>query len=379
MLAKPPLNPFSPSVLSWAMQSFLYFSLRDGFTWWRALGWPLVWMPVLVWLTATTLDTQLQSGFNAEPLRLAVFTETPAPELLAWLEEAPNVALRTDVEPMRFRALVAADSLDAAWIAEEGYAEAIAEGRAGSLQQFSNVQSMRTEARLDRLLAKYKNQLLEVRLQSAGLDGQLAYPLDVRTTDVGRGLDAVADLVRGIVLVLSVFFALAAAFYVLAYGNQRASARQALSVATGWGLLAALATILGLFIGLALVGSKATVLTNVVDDLWQPSVLAKWALLSLLGLLAGVGIGALATRPARSYRGQRGVLRAVQVILLGGVIWGMTTGGSAWPLLGWVSAGIDWVGGAEGSRMAYFYLLHTLILAVVGWLIALKTERLTTH
>ena len=305
------------------MMQQLRITLRDGWTWWRAVGWPLVGMVLLVWGTVAVLNQQLATGFASAPLRLAVFSEAPAPALFDWLRSRPEVDLRTDVEPMRFRQLVAADSLDAAWIVEEGFAQALTDGQTGSLQQYSDPQRARTEARLDRLLTKYRNYLLEVRMQQTGLDKNLIYPLEVRPVSAGGGLTAVAGGVRRSARWLSLLFGLAVSFYVYLYLDRTQPLRSRALAASAWGVLAVLCTFLGLLLGTTLTGVGALVFENVLAPLWQPGHLSLWLLLAAVVLLVATGLLGFLVRRVPDYRHARGWARVLLVLLLALAGWGL--------------------------------------------------------
>ena len=336
----------------------LFHTLRDVFTYWRAIGWPLLWMPLLVWGAATGLNAQLRHGWDAEPLRLAVFTESPAPGLLAWLATRSEVALRTDVEPMHFRQLVAADSLDAAWIVEAGYAEALADGQRGSIDQYSNPQATHTELRLERLLAAYRDHT----------HGAPA-PVRVARTPVSNGFTQLLTWVQRSVYALSLVFGLSTALYVLAfllygYGPHR----QVVLVALGWGLLSLLLTFAGLALGLTLSGDGAALLRPVVGELLQPLALVKWGLVSTASLWATLSLAVQVGRFTTSYRITRGLLRFVLLGLLGGAVWAAATGAAGWPLLGWIAAGVDGVSGAGWYATIGVYLGGTLVLGGLAWM-----------
>ena len=349
------------------MRSLLSRTLRDPWLWLRALGWPLLVTGLLVWGTASAIDAELRGGFAAEPLRLAVFTEAPAPGLLDWLAARPGVALRTDVEPMRFRELVRTDSLDAAWIVAADFAEAVAAGGTGEIRQFSDPQALRTAARLDRLLDAYRTRLLETRLRAAGLPAAQARPLALRQTDAGGGLLALTDTLVATVLLLAAFFALLTLGHVLRRYRFAADARRVVEITVGWSLLAAFATPLGLRLGTWLVGAKATPIASTLDLLWQPAALGKWALLSAPALLLLAALGAYLLRSNHDHWTHHRRLRLLQTIAWLGLLGTVLASLPAVPLFGWVAAGADWLEGVIAPVPLVIYPISTCLLAALAY------------
>ena len=265
---------------------------------------------MLVFFSARLIEQQFAEVFP-EPLRIALFLEEDRPELTRWLSARPEVELRTEVPTHQFRPLIAADSLDAAWLVT-GPAAAAPE-----IQLFTNTEYRETTERVNRLARAYRRSLLQTRLDSLGVPIVIDELVQFSSVNAGNGLDQLAGRLIGTFLWLALLFGWGTSRYVTAGYQGTRSSRALLLTATAWGIGSALLSGVGLWLGIQLAGSQAVLFANMVGDIFSWKFLLSWLPLLLLTILLGA---ALFLRISRWCTGYRPAMAWTRFLYLGGLL-----------------------------------------------------------
>ena len=321
--------------------------------WWWAVVFPLLLFPVVMLVVGSMLDFS-GGGASVPPLRMAIFSEDPAPHLFDFMNQQTNLELRTDLLPERFKTLVRDDSVDAALIVPAGYTANLRRQLPVELRLYQRDDDRRTDRVMDRLMEDFERHLVRQRLDSLGAPAGLLDPLQLDQTSVADpngGIAGTVGTIGGLLFLLVLLGAILLPRPAAPFGR--------------WWLagIASVMVLTGILLGYFVLPTSELVRTSVAP-LMEPA--AWFGMLGAL-LVTGILIALIADIHAR--------LGAWGRFLLNFVLWGAVLVALALFIGGTPSEGVPILGLLNAARkilseqpVAWFDVIgRPLVLIGVGY------------
>jgi len=152
---------------------------------------------------------------KAKSLRVACVTNNNAGRFLDMLRGRDDVVLRVDVPADSVRAYINRDSIDGAFVFEEGFDDEIAgftAGRVDFYHKSSDGQSI-LRNRMQKMIEEYEEELLKERFEALELDEGIVDGIELRTYNVASAQERFGKEVGGFLPYLFIIFCFMGAMY----------------------------------------------------------------------------------------------------------------------------------------------------------------------
>lgn len=187
-------------------------TLRDRRTLMTMILMPLVFIPVLVTLTATVSTSQMESQ-REKKLRIAMTDHNQGADFLKLLTLRKDFQLYSNLEPFQYKDLVREDSIDLGVILDKDFDQAIQAGQTANLTIYHNSTNSIPLERFTSSLENFNSQVLTIRLDSIGATRENITPTKVEEVDVYTQRESLGKLIGGFLPYIFVLFCMIGAMY----------------------------------------------------------------------------------------------------------------------------------------------------------------------
>jgi len=244
-------------------------SLRDRRTLVAMVFVPLVLFPILISISSSMLISHEKKA-EKRTLRIGLVTNGNAADFREMLSARGDVRLIEGITAGEGRALVRADSLDAVFVFDPGFDEQVAALGAGKVSMYhKSTENSAIERRRARgLLDDFEKNLREKRFESLDLDLSIIETVDMGDENLASTKERLAEQIGGLLPYLIIIFCFTGSMYPaidLAAGEKERGTLETLLTSPAGrmeillgkfgvvgltGILTALVSILGMFIGI---------------------------------------------------------------------------------------------------------------------------------
>jgi sodium transport system permease protein len=363
-------------------------TLRDRKTLISAVLLPAIAIPLLM-LGVTKLQKMLNDKENAKKLSVALINVNPA------LREAlkdTSINYRTDVSLAAAKDSVAKEQFDAA-ISLTPSADSLAPDEVSLLYKSTNLS---VERRMTTLLDAYKDARIRQGLQKRNLDESLLMPVVIRPVDVASAKEQIGLLAGGFLPYMFLLFCYMGCLYpaidLVTGEKERGTIETLLTVPVSrfhillgkmlcvstTGVVAALMTIMGLFVSLHFMTDiPKEILTTIEDILSLRFILMLFAMLIPLSLFFAGLLSAIVVRASTFKEAQSYATPLMFVIIIPAMIALMPGMKLSWntafiPILNLALATKEIIAGTIQSGMYIAIVASLIVLAILAILLSVR-------
>ena len=325
-------------------------TLRDRRTLAMMLLVPLVLVPLVVGMV-TQLQARLVLSARAPLIRVALVNGDEAPGLLSFLRSQPDLRVETRVPVGGIPSLIRRDSLDAAFLVQQGFGEQIASLKSGGIELVyeDDINTEVNRQRLRELVRGYRDELLGARLDEMGIGASALELIELEERDVRRRRLILGQILGGILPYFFIIFCYLGAMYPaidLAAGEKERATMETLlttpttrlqivvgkfGVVVLCGLASALTSILGLYVGLAFIRNAPPELLDSLHSVLQPGRVILLALLIVPLSMCFAGLMLSFSIFARSFKEAQSILSPLAIVTVLPAVVGLLPGVSLTP------------------------------------------------
>jgi sodium transport system permease protein len=274
-------------------------TLRDRRTILAMIVIPLVAIPLMVSLTARISKSQ-HDKVKAQTLKVALITNGNQTSLAERLSNADDIELMSDVIEDSAKSMIQRGELDGAIVISGAFTQAVAEHKSGRIKLYykSGDDFDVKRRRLTSMIEEFENELLTQRLEALKLSRSITDPVHLVELDLASSKERFGKVIGGFLPYMFLIFCFMGSMYPaidLAAGEKERGTLETLltapvsnleilvgklGVVVTSGLITAIATILGMYVGMRQTGDAPEEIINVIASVLEPQTILL--ILSLL-------------------------------------------------------------------------------------------------
>lgn len=188
--------------------------LRDRRTILTMIVMPIILMPIIFSVVANFSFPDQKERLERK-IKVAIFTNDNAADLVERLERRRDISLKKDISPYEFERMIKDDSLDFGLIVNENFDTRLATGKTGNIEILHKLSRADTVffEQFARTIRSYEKGILNERLEALGSNSDILNPIDLETKNIDPKTTSIEELAGGILPFFFTIFCFLGAIY----------------------------------------------------------------------------------------------------------------------------------------------------------------------
>lgn len=358
-------------------------SLRDRRTLLTMIVLPVVIVPLLMILMSRAQESMMESE-NQKILKIAFVSNGGGDALAKKFELNKKMSVLRDIPEDKIKELVKNDSIDAGIVLPIGYDSMLIKAQRANVDFIFDGSEMQARERVQFMLEKYAENIVEDRLESLGQDEEFIEPINIMKKNIYTRSETIAKAAGGLLPYFFVLFCFLGCLYpsidLFAGEKERGTMETILSTPTSrfqllfgkflvvmlGGILSGGLTLLSLYISANIDGFMPPMMAGMFGSIFQAKsiFIIFLMLIPLAAFFAAIMI--MASIYAKSYKEAQSLIMPMQIVIIMPLLAGFIPGIKLTPLtaiipIANISLASKEIAGGTMTPFLYFLIFASLI------------------